>query len=102
MAKLYVTEFRSAQQQPGIVNSIPDVMGVTEQTPVTIGASSAQSAAFNVGTSVVRLHTDAVCSVAFGPDPTATAANMRMAANESMLIAVRPGTSFKVAVITNS
>lgn len=102
MAKLYITEFRGAQQQPGVLNSIPDVMGITEQTPVTIGASSTQSSAFNAGTSVARLHADAICSVAFGPDPTATAANMRMAANESLLIAVRPGVSFKVAVITNS
>jgi len=102
MAKLYITEFRNAQQLPGLLNSIPDVMGVIDQTPVTIGASSTQSSAFNAGTSVVRLHADAICSVAFGTDPTATAANMRMAANESLLIAVRPGVSFKVAVITNS
>ncbi len=102
MAKLFITEFRSDQVPVGTANNLPNVIGIVDQTPVTIGASSAQSAAFDGATGMIRLHTDAICSVAFGPNPTATANNMRLAANETVLMTVRPGTSFKVAVITNS
>lgn len=96
MAKLYVSEYIKApdraapQQEPSIV----------EQTPVVIGAGSLQSAAFNAKTGVVRIHTDAICSIAFGGDPTATADSKRMAADQTEYFAVGPGQ--KVAVITNT
>jgi hypothetical protein len=48
----------------------------------------------------VVLHTDAICSIAFGPNPTAAATNMRMAANETRQFLVNVGD--KVAVITNT
>ncbi|MBP9714802.1 MAG: hypothetical protein KBD60_14140, partial [Sterolibacterium sp.] len=73
---------------------------ITEQTPVVIGGGSLQSAAFNGATRVVRLHTDAICSVAFGANPTATANTKRMAANSTEYFGVEPG--HKVAVITNT
>jgi hypothetical protein len=102
MAKIYVTEFRNGQVQLGTADNIPSMIGIVDQTPITVGASSAQSAAFDGGTSMIRLHTDAICSVAFGTNPTATTNNMRLAANETVLMTVRPGTSFKVAVIANT
>ncbi|HWU70677.1 MAG TPA: hypothetical protein VN017_04915, partial [Pseudoxanthomonas sp.] len=74
---------------------------VAEQT-VAIGASSAVSSAFNASTAIVRLHTDAICSVEFGAAPTAAATNMRLAAGQTEYFAVVPGSGFKVAVITNS
>lgn len=70
---------------------------IAEQTPVAIGASSTQSAAFNDRTRFVRLHCDAPCRVAFGVNPTAGANSKRMAAGQTEFFGVRPGQ--KVAVI---
>ena len=59
------------------------------------------SAAFSATTRMVRLHTDSICSVSFSSGGTnATAANARMAANQTEYFGVSPG-SF-VSVITNT
>lgn len=97
MAKLYVTEFRYIGQH-GV--QAPECPPIADQTPVVIGAGSLQSAAFNAGTKFVRLHTDAICSIAFGANPTATASTARMAAGQTEYFSVLDG--HKVAVITNS
>lgn len=101
MATLYVTEFGAA----GIAGNFP--IGVAQQLPtaeqtVAIGASSAQSNVFNTNTVLVRLHADAICSVEFGPNPTATSGKMRMAANQTEYFSVPQGSGFKVAAITNT
>ncbi|MDE1830240.1 MAG: hypothetical protein KGI25_07955 [Thaumarchaeota archaeon] len=102
MAVLYITEFvgmggdRNAHMIP--VTQQPPI---AEQT-VSIGASSLQSSAFNNSTGIVRLHTDAICSVEFGTNPTATATKARMAANQTEYFTVPQGQSYMVAVITNS
>lgn len=102
MATLYVTEFTHAGRaydntEIPVVRQTP----VAEQT-VAIGGTSAQSSAVNSQTAIVRLHTDAICSVVFGTNPTATAAKMRMAANQTEYFVIPVGASYKVAVITNS
>jgi hypothetical protein len=97
MAKLYVTEYAGmgwAHSQTAIAPPI------VEQTPVVIGAGSLKSAAFDAATTVVRIHTDAICSIAFGTDPTATANHQRMAADTTEYFSVKFG--HKVAVITNT
>ncbi|HEV7237388.1 MAG TPA: hypothetical protein VGN15_14465 [Ktedonobacteraceae bacterium] len=101
MATLYVTEFGAA----GIAGNFP--IGVAQQLPtaeqtVAISGASAQSAVFNTNTTLVRLHTDAICSVEFGANPTAAATKMRMAANQTEYFSVPRGSNFKVAVITNT
>lgn len=104
MATLYVTEFaKQGRDASGYLNQ----NGACEQPPVAeqtvaIGASSAASSAFNASTAIVRLHTDAICSVEFGAAPTAAATKMRLAAGQTEYFAVVPGSGFKVAVITNS
>jgi hypothetical protein len=100
MAFLYITEFSN----PGYVNGvIPTGMEPgTDQTPVAISGSSAQSAALKNNTQLVRLETDSICSVTFGTNPTATANNRRLAANQTEYFSVPLSSSFKVAVITNS
>ena len=100
MATLYVTEY-SQMGQVGGGQQMTQEAPVAEQT-VAIGGGSALSANFNASTRFVRLHTDAICSVAFGTAPVASAANRRMAANQTEYHAVPEGGSFKVAVITNS
>ena len=96
MAVLYITEYSAI--------SIPDAPiapgeAIASQT-VAIGGSSTQSSAFNAQTRYVRLHTDAICSILFGSNPTATATTARMAADATEYFSVNPST--KVAVITNT
>ena len=99
MAKVYVSEFAGVYSQASGVTPQPRTPPLVEQT-VAIGGTSAQSAAFGAATQLVRVHTDAICSVAFGANPVATASTMRMAAGQTEYFAVNPGD--KIAVITNS
>ena len=107
MATLYVTEYQSiASPAIGAAQWSSNIQAMAqpplaEQT-VAIGGSSTQSSAFNANTCIVRLHTDSICSVEFGTNPTSTAAKARMAANQTEYFGVPQGQSYKVAVITNS
>lgn len=96
MAKLYVSEYIGGPDKA----MPPQEPSVAEQTPVVIGAGSLQSAAFNAKTNLVRIHADAICSIKFGENPTATADNKRMAAGDTEYFTVGPAQ--KVAVITNT
>jgi hypothetical protein len=102
MAKLYITEYedkwsKQAADAMQVVREPP----VVDQTPLAIAASAAPSSAFNARTTLVRLHTDAVCSFAIGPVGTvATANSQRMAANQTEYKLVTPG--HIVSVITNT
>lgn len=100
MAKLYVTEFEQMPQLVGGRLAVAVAPPAVDQTPVAIGGASVQSAAFGVRAKFVRLHTDAICSVAFGSNPTATANSFRMAANQTEYFGVT--VADKVAVITNT
>lgn len=102
MATLYVTEFaRQGIDARSNVTVMADQPPVAEQT-VAIGAGSVQSSAFNALTTFVRLHTDAICSVSFGTNPTAATSAMRLAANTTEYFTVPQGQSWKVAAITNT
>jgi hypothetical protein len=99
MAKLYITEYTGT-----ITPAAPDIVAepaAVDQTPVTYSTST-QSAAFGSTTSIVRLHTDSICSVAFGTNPTATTSNRRMAANQTEYFIVPTGLAYKVAAVTNT
>lgn len=100
MATLYITEYATLGSVLGGVANIAPGVALVDPAPVTIAGASAQSAAFNASTRYVRLHTDAICSIAFGADPTATTASRRMAADQTEYFAVEGG--HKVAVITNA
>ena len=102
MSTLYVAEYSglAATEQS---DSIPVVVAPPEsEQTVAIGVGSAQSAAFGPTTKWVEVSADAVCSIAFGSDPTATAANLRLAANERKLFRVPQGAGYKVACIANT
>ncbi len=100
MAVLFITEFKGGRKdRNGFALPVAMTPPVAEQT-VAIGGSSTQSSALNSTTEVVRVHTDAICSIAFGASPTATATTMRMAAGQTEYFYVVPGS--KIAVITNT
>lgn len=101
MATLYITEFSRVYSAADISAPFAVQPPIAEQT-VAIGGSSAASAAFNVSTTFVRLHTDAICSIEFGSAPTASATKARMAASTTEYFAVAANSNQKVAVITNS
>lgn len=69
---------------------------------VAIGASSTQSSALKNNTQMVRVHTDSICSVLFGNNPTATTSNRRMVAGQTEYFRIPVDSSLKVAVITNT
>ena len=100
MAFAYITEYLR-QPKDGLDRVLPagqePALAVQK---IAIGAGSVQSAAFNARTSFIAINVDATCSVAFGANPTATVAFMRIPADGTMFFGVVPGD--KVAVITNT
>lgn len=101
MALLYVTEYASVGIQNGGSVGVAFGPAIVSQQIVNTGGTT-QSAAFNDKTKVVRLATDSICSVAFGTNPTATTADMRMGLNQTEYFAVQPGGGMKLAVILNT
>lgn len=102
MAVVFITEYaRQGRDASGYQMVVADEPAIANQT-VAITAGSVQSNAFNALTRFVRVSTDAVCSIEFGTNPTATATTRRMPANTTEYFAVPLGASYKVAVITNT
>lgn len=100
MAVLYIAEFEFlGTEAEGGKMQAPPAPPIAEQT-VAIGGVSAQSAAFDKRTRFIRVHTDAICSILVGTNPTATATKTRLAANQTEYYALRLQDQ-KIAVITN-
>ena len=97
MATLYITEFSGLYAKGNQTGQMAITPPIAEQT-VSIGMSSAASAAFNKATNLIRVHTDAICSITFGP--TATSASLRMAVSQTEYFAVQAGGV--ISVITNA
>jgi len=51
---------------------------------------------------MVRIHTDSICSIEFGANPTATTSTPRMVAGQTEYHGVPVGQSYMVAAITNT
>lgn len=96
MAVLFIAEFTDHAFSRIPVAPMPPL---AEQT-VAIGGASTQSSAFSSSTKVVRVHADAICSIAIGSNPTATATKLRMDAGQTEYFGVTPGD--KIAVISNT
>lgn len=100
MATLYISEYGDlARDASGNIISIGVEPAQTTQTR-SISGTSAQSNAFASGTRYVRIHTDAICSILFGANPTATTSHARLAADSTEYFCVTAG--HKVAAITNT
>ncbi len=103
MATLYVAEFDGiAMGAPGSPAQCANGSPIAEQTVAIGGSSVACTNPFNASTRIIRVHVDAICSIALGTAPTATASKMRLGANQTEYFGVVPGSAFKIAVITNS
>jgi hypothetical protein len=96
MAKLYITEYEGLEK-----NGLPAAVApaVTKQT-VAISGAAAASEAFNTMTTLVRVHTDVVCSISIGPAVVATTGDARMAADQTEYFSVQPG--HVISVIANT
>ncbi len=90
MALLYINEYGRLATEGAGQSVMAGVEPSRAQTPVSIGAGSLQSAAF--ATNFVRIHTDSVCFLVFGANPTAVAQQgVRLAANQTEFFGVVPG-----------
>ena len=67
---------------------------------VAVGASSAQSTALAVNTTLVRVFSDTLCHLAFGDNPTATSSDFPLAADTEAYLRVQR--TSKIAVIQNA
>lgn len=99
MAVVYITEHERPTLSFGNLMPVAKMPPLASQT-VAIGGGSTQSSAFGSTTFMIGVHTDAICSVAFGTNPTATSSTRRLAANTTEYFEVVPG--HKIAVITNT
>ena len=99
MATLYISEYNDINVRQGVLTPVVVEPALADQTKAIAG-TSAQSNAFGANTRIVRLHTDAVCSVLFGANPTALTTSKRLAADQTEYFRVNPGD--KVAVIANT
>ena len=112
MATLYIAEYRQLASVPSGTNFAPQAAqgplepAIAEQI-VAIAGGSTSSTPFGGYTALVRIHTDAICSIIFSTPaqiatntlPTATTANKRLAANQTEYFGVLPNQ--RVAVIVN-
>jgi hypothetical protein len=97
MAKLYVAEFKGPVNMGGVLPAV-GVPGIATQA-VTF-TTSAQSAALNENTRLVRVIADAACHLAFGANPTADADDMLLPSNTFEYFFVQPGS--KIAAYDGS
>lgn len=102
MSTLHITEFSGLQSTPfrGEITAAL-VPPLAEQT-VAIGGTSAESAAVNADTRLVRISPDVNCHVAFGPDPTATTGMLPMTGGAAEYFQVPMGCAYKIAVIAGA
>ncbi len=103
MATCYINEYRGIGATPGSglsggTNQMQAPAGFITANNVAI-TTATQSNAFNAGTYLIEVSPDAICSILIGDNPTATTANMRLAADGVRYYTVNPGQ--KISVITN-
>lgn len=100
MAALYISEYASiGTPGPGPASHQSPLEPAQVERVVGISGSPTQSPPFADSTKLVRLECDSVCSVLFGPNPTATTSVKRLAANQTEYFSVIPG--HRLSVISN-
>lgn len=100
MATIYVTEFAALGSGIGGEAQIAARPGLAKQSMAITGASTTLATAFTAQTRFIRVHTDAICSIAIGSAAVAVATYDRMPADATEYYGVTPG--HNLAVITNT
>lgn len=100
MAKLYVTEFSAQHTDQGRPVPVAYCPLITNNN-VAITGGSVQSAVFSKNTNIIRVHSDAICSIKIGLNPTATTDDARFAQNQTEYFGFEAGQGFQIAVIQN-
>ena len=105
MAFLYITEHTQLPQYQGSNTPAPEMPPLATQRIDNTGATT-QSAVFNSKARVIGLHTDSICSVEFGVNPTATTSSRRLAANSTEYFSIPShptvNGAMRLAVILNT
>lgn len=99
MSNLYISEYADVGHLPGLIPAGAEP-NINDQL-VNFAGASVQSNAFKSNTQIVRIHPDAICSIAFGTNPTATTTNKRMVAGQTEYFTIGAYSNLKVAVIAN-
>lgn len=97
---VYVTEFTGQGADRGARGVPAAAQPALAEQKLTPSGTSSQSAAFNVDTRLIRVHTTEIVSIAIGANPTASASTARMSAETTEYFSVQPG--HLIAVITNT
>jgi hypothetical protein len=98
MARLSIREYEHISAVTRGIVPVGEEPAVASQT-LTISGSSIASAAFNIRTRFVRIHTDMDCSLEWSVGPTAVAGACDMVAGQTEYFGVVNATNMKVAVI---
>lgn len=97
MATLYVTEYTKLAHDGRGMTIIVGLEPSTTQTQAISGTSA--TVTLRNSTTFARLHTDAICNIAFGGSSvTATASSMRLVAGQTEFFGISTG-AMTVAVI---
>lgn len=97
MSTLYVTEYTKLAHDGRGLTVIVGLEPSTTQVQTIGGASTPVT--LRTGSKFVRLHTDAICNIAFGSSTVAADGNsMRLAANQTEFFGISSGAT-TVAVI---
>lgn len=87
MAKLWIAEFARLQRDDRAEMQAPENPPLAEQVIDYSGGEAKTANPLNAKTRLIRVHTDAACSIAIGskaaPTPAATTSTMRLAAGQT-------------------
>jgi hypothetical protein len=98
---LYITEFsKLALDNTGREIPTPDWDSVTADYRMAITGGTTQSTPINSQSKCILIHTDVVCSVAYGVNPVAAVGAGRMGSGETRFFGVSAGKL--IAVIANT
>lgn len=100
MALAYISEYTAQHTDQGRPVPVAYCPAIAEYT-VAIGGGSTSSPVFQTSTNIIRVHSDAVCSIKIGLSPMATTNNARMAQNQTEYFGFEAGKGFQIAVISN-
>lgn len=100
MARLSIREYEHISAVARGIVPVGEEPAVADQF-LAIGGASTPSAAFNIRTRFVRLHTDVNCSVQFGVAPVAVAGQGDMVAGQTEYFGVVNASAIKLAVIAS-